>query len=154
MTYRDYDSIHPAVEHYPDVKTADEAYAELWAKHAWPGQRIHVQPMGETPHERAKRLKRELALLDPTEVQRRKSKEGQQRKLKRRIIVYMRDKWTCVECNTHLHDLPEGVRLTLDHIRPTSKGGSNEVENLQTMCSTCNEAKDNTWDGISGFARS
>lgn len=32
--------------------------------------------------------------------------------------------------------------LTLDHIRPVSKGGKTELDNLQLLCETCNVAKD------------
>lgn len=31
--------------------------------------------------------------------------------------------------------------MTIDHILPKSKGGSNELENLQPMCNTCNARK-------------
>lgn len=51
-----------------------------------------------------------------------------------RAKVYARDKHRCVECGTDKH-------LTLDHIRPLSKGGTNRIENLQTMCSSCNNRK-------------
>lgn len=33
------------------------------------------------------------------------------------------------------------VMLTKDHIVPKSKGGSNRLDNLQTMCETCNRKK-------------
>jgi hypothetical protein len=36
------------------------------------------------------------------------------------------------------------VLMTKDHIIPQSKGGTNENENLQTMCSECNNLKENT----------
>lgn len=31
--------------------------------------------------------------------------------------------------------------MTIDHIIPKSKGGKNEIENLQPMCNTCNAKK-------------
>lgn len=36
------------------------------------------------------------------------------------------------------------VMMTQDHIIPRSRGGSNELENLQTMCANCNQAKGNS----------
>ena len=33
------------------------------------------------------------------------------------------------------------VLMTRDHIMPRSKGGSNNLENLQTMCGPCNWKK-------------
>lgn len=48
-----------------------------------------------------------------------------------RKAVFERDKYRCVSCNDH-------VDLTIDHIKPESKGGSSELDNLQTMCRVCN----------------
>lgn len=36
------------------------------------------------------------------------------------------------------------VLMTKDHIKPTSKGGSNDFSNLQTMCRDCNVRKGNS----------
>ena len=36
--------------------------------------------------------------------------------------------------------------LDVDHIKPRSKGGKNEYENLQTLCSKCNRSKGNKDD--------
>jgi 5-methylcytosine-specific restriction endonuclease McrA len=41
----------------------------------------------------------------------------------------------------------EEVLMTKDHILPKSKGGSDKLTNLQTMCIRCNNAKGNTIDG-------
>lgn len=35
--------------------------------------------------------------------------------------------------------------MTRDHIRPKSKGGTNHLYNSQTMCTNCNNKKDNAW---------
>lgn len=40
----------------------------------------------------------------------------------------------------------DGTLITKDHIVPSSKGGVNNVANLQPMCSVCNAAKGNKVD--------
>lgn len=49
--------------------------------------------------------------------------------------VFKRDNYTCVECGAKKSD---GATLHVDHIIPVSKGGSDELDNLQTLCSECN----------------
>lgn len=54
--------------------------------------------------------------------------------------VLARDKWTCVSCGRK----PEhGITLEVDHIKPRSKGGTDEISNLQTLCRKCNIGKSN-----------
>lgn len=45
--------------------------------------------------------------------------------------VIKRDSESCVICNS-TND------LTIDHIRPVAIGGGNEIENLRTLCRSCN----------------
>ncbi len=51
-----------------------------------------------------------------------------------RALIYERDGGACVTCGST-------DRLTLDHIKPFSHGGSDEPDNLQTMCLPCNSRK-------------
>ena len=50
--------------------------------------------------------------------------------------IWDRDGWQCVTCGT-------SKDLTVDHVVPVSKGGSDEDDNLQTMCRSCNARKGN-----------
>lgn len=51
-----------------------------------------------------------------------------------RDAVYERDEFACVTCGAD-------DDLTLDHIVPWSRGGSDAIDNLQVMCRPCNSAK-------------
>jgi hypothetical protein len=53
---------------------------------------------------------------------------------KHRDLVFNRDGFQCVYCGTK-------ETLTLDHVIPYSKGGSDEPENLSTCCQSCNSKK-------------
>ena len=48
----------------------------------------------------------------------------------------------CALCGATKKDYP----LHVDHIRPRSRGGKTEYENLQVLCSKCNQAKSNKDD--------
>jgi hypothetical protein len=55
--------------------------------------------------------------------------------------VLARDKWKCLSCGRTARE--DGVLLEVDHIIPRSKGGSDEMINLQTLCKKCNIGKSN-----------
>lgn len=65
----------------------------------------------------------------------------------KRLAIYDRDSWCCVYCGW-AEDVPpdEGFipyanHLTLDHVRPVDRGGSNEPDNLVTACHKCNSRR-------------
>lgn len=58
--------------------------------------------------------------------------------------VFKRDGYRCRECGATNKE----TKLEIDHIVPVSKGGTNDITNLQVLCKTCNRAKYNrTWVG-------
>ncbi len=58
--------------------------------------------------------------------------------------VFKRDKYMCKECGKTNKE----TTLHCDHILPVAQGGSDELDNLQTLCQACNLAKTNRkWIG-------
>ncbi len=49
----------------------------------------------------------------------------------RRRDIYIRDGYQCLRCGSK-------EQLTIDHIVPVVKGGTNDFDNLQTLCRSCN----------------
>ena len=56
----------------------------------------------------------------------------------KRLAIYLRDDLACVWCGSGVE---QGVVLTLDHLTPHSKGGSNNEANLVTCCAKCNSTR-------------
>lgn len=50
--------------------------------------------------------------------------------------IYKRDGNRCLNCGST-------INLSIDHIIPLSKGGKTVIQNLQTLCLTCNLKKSN-----------
>lgn len=53
--------------------------------------------------------------------------------------LFMRDGQTCMYCGQKFAE----KKLTVDHIKPLSKGGKHEWTNVVTACSPCNNKKGN-----------
>lgn len=51
-----------------------------------------------------------------------------------RLKVYARDGYKCLHCGGN-------DDLTCDHVIPESRNGPTTLENLQTLCRKCNNAK-------------
>ena len=57
--------------------------------------------------------------------------------LAKRYKILKRDRFQCVLCGNS----GEKARLEIDHIIPESRDGSDDEENLQTLCFMCNRGK-------------
>jgi HNH endonuclease/Homing endonuclease associated repeat len=65
------------------------------------------------------------------------SKKSRTLSLRKRFFVLKRDGFTCKMCGAN----GLGVKLEVDHITPIAKGGSDDLDNLQTLCFECNRGK-------------
>jgi 5-methylcytosine-specific restriction enzyme A len=54
-----------------------------------------------------------------------------------RKYVFERDLHHCQSCGKTATE----ANLNVDHIIPLARGGKNDLSNLQTLCSTCNQRK-------------
>ncbi len=57
--------------------------------------------------------------------------------LRKRFFVMKRDGFVCVRCGAHGH----GVRLEVNHHVPFAKGGTDALDNLETLCFDCNRGQ-------------
>ena len=55
-----------------------------------------------------------------------------------RFLIFKLDKFRCRICGDSADD---GARLEVDHKLPVSKGGTNDLSNLWTLCYDCNRGK-------------
>jgi hypothetical protein len=76
----------------------------------------------------------------PNEILPSRYRERKNISAKIRKAVMERDKYRCVKCESF-------VDLQIDHVYPHSKGGSDELDNLQTLCASCNRIKKDKVDG-------
>lgn len=53
-----------------------------------------------------------------------------------RAVVFTRDGFSCRRCGS-------SEQLSVDHIIPVSRAGTDDLDNLQTLCQPCNNKKGN-----------
>lgn len=58
----------------------------------------------------------------------------------KRLAIYLRDGLACAWCGDSVEN---GASLTLDHVTPDSRGGSNDATNLVACCHRCNSSRGN-----------
>ena len=63
--------------------------------------------------------------------------------LAKRAAVLTRDGHRCLQCGCR-------TSLTIDHIRAKSDGGTDRLENLQTLCEDCNREKGDAYMDLRG----
>jgi 5-methylcytosine-specific restriction protein A len=66
-----------------------------------------------------------------------------------RQYVLLRDNYTCQQCKRVIGS--KKGECHVDHIKALSKGGTNDMDNLQTLCNTCHSIKTAREDG--GFGK-
>lgn len=64
-------------------------------------------------------------------------KKPERLSLRKRFFVMKRDSFACVGCGAS----GPGVRLEVDHRVPRARGGTDALDNLQTLCFECNRGK-------------
>lgn len=82
-----------------------------------------------------------LSRVDSTHLQIKKT--SRTINIRTRYKVLKRDGYKCIFCGSS-PSKDESVKLHIDHIVPWSKGGETVIDNLQTLCSTCNLGKSNS----------
>lgn len=59
-----------------------------------------------------------------------------------RKYVLQRNNYQCQSCGQQSYE----TQLNIDHIIPLANGGSNDISNLQVLCSRCNQKKQAHYD--------
>lgn len=106
--------------------------------------RKYRQRHAETVLEKARRQVRKWREANPDKVNeysnnRRALKKGNDGTITAQEWQGLKEKFvhTCLKCGRRE---PE-IQLTLDHVIPLSKGGTNSIDNVQPLCRSCNCSK-------------
>lgn len=59
---------------------------------------------------------------------------------KRRLAIYLRDRFTCIYCLRDLHGADKRD-VTLDHLKTGHDAGNHGSNNLVTACRSCNSSR-------------
>lgn len=109
----------------------------------------YTSPQGKNEYKKSYKFdcaKIEYYLREYQKLQTNKESAVYQRQLmtpKLRYKILKRDKFRCTICGRSQND---GAKLHVDHIKPVSKGGKTEENNLRTLCDICNLGKSDAYD--------
>jgi 5-methylcytosine-specific restriction endonuclease McrA len=127
---------HPKqdLEHGPVVDWVEEQYLKLYGKKprdTWRGiRRLHQEGI-------LIKVRKGIYRYNPDMIQ---HKELYEFPPKVKEEIFKRDGYKCVVCNRGRED---GVELCADHILSKDKGGTNTIDNGQTLCTEHNLLKKN-----------
>lgn len=68
-----------------------------------------------------------------------------------RSEVFHRDGHRCCFCGKN--PVEDGAKLQADHMTPHSHGGTTTLDNLQTLCETCNRSKKNHFTSFQSVSK-
>lgn len=83
------------------------------------------------------KLEKGIYMYNPEQVKNVKLWEFSEKDKK---LILERDNYHCVACGRGIED---GVELVVDHRIPKDKGGTNDIDNGETLCMECNLMKKN-----------
>ena len=132
----EYFRMHPKedLEHGPVVDWVEEQYFKLYNKRprdTWRGiRKLHQQGI-------LIKVKKGVYRYDPDTIQ---HKELYEFPPEIKEAIFKRDGYKCVVCGRGKED---GVEIHADHKKPLDKGGTNTIDNGQTLCSEHNFLKKN-----------
>jgi 5-methylcytosine-specific restriction endonuclease McrA len=122
------------LEHGPVVDWVEEQYLKLYGKKprdTWRGiRRLHQEGI-------LIKVRKGVYRYDPDIIQ---HKELYEFPSEVKEAIFKRDKYKCVVCGRGRED---GVEIHADHKIPLDKGGTNTIDNGQTLCSEHNFLKKN-----------
>lgn len=58
-------------------------------------------------------------------------------------VLFARDHYRCQYCGRHKSEFKKKEKLTREHVKPLSRGGTDSWDNVVTACSKCNHKKGN-----------
>jgi 5-methylcytosine-specific restriction endonuclease McrA len=120
---------------YEPDRIIDAVHAVVLVHHRHKAQAVEIAP-GQFI--RSSRITYEtpsvIRLVEYHDVRRKRRESG-----KLRLHIFIRDGLHCLYCGLKLSP----SELTLDHIQPQSRGGTDAPENLATSCYPCNQQKGN-----------
>ncbi len=119
--------------HRAYVRTWYKRYRQLTIQRAWDWQRKHPKRKRQIKREWARRNSDKIRLKTALERARRRRAPGRFTPAQW-IALCQRQLWRCALCGKRRD-------LTVDHITPLVRGGSNFISNIQGLCSRCNSRK-------------